>query len=84
MTRPNTPEDNKSLRLLREGGRELFEPGLDGGRGNAEQLGGAVHRQTAHIEQHGRYLQGQRLAPGRRVGEAQTAAFAQIALLAAH
>src|SRR5207237_10754481 len=36
--------------LFRSGGRDT------------QELGGAVHRETADVEQHGRYLQGQRLA----------------------
>src|SRR3954453_14094510 len=46
--------------------------------------GGAVHRQTAHIQQHGSHFQGQRLAAGGCVGEVQAAALAQGALLGAH
>src|SRR4051794_17675623 len=72
------------LRLLGVGGRELLQPGLDGGRGDTQELGGAVHGQAADIEQHGRHLQGQRLAAWGRVGEVQAATFAQIALLVAH
>src|SRR3954462_9493247 len=47
-------------------------------------LGGSVHRQTTDIEQHGRHLQGQRLAAGGCVSEVQAAGFAPVALLAAH
>jgi len=72
------------LRLLGVGGRELLEPGLDGGRGDAKELGGAVHRQATHIQQHRSRFQGQRLAAWGRVGEVQTAPLAQVALLVAH
>src|SRR3954454_16901458 len=72
------------LGLLGVGGRELLQPGLDGGGRDTEELGGAVHGQTTDIEQHGRHLQSQRFAAWGRVGEVQTAGFAQIALLVAH
>src|SRR5829696_1829424 len=63
---------------------ELLEPNLDGGCRDAQELGGAVHRQSADIEQHGRHLQGQRFAAWGRIGEIQAAGFAQVALLATH
>src|SRR3954471_23521683 len=54
-----------------------------GGR-DTEELGGAVHRETADIQQHGSHLQGQRFAAWGRVGEVQAAGFAPVALLVAH
>jgi hypothetical protein len=63
---------------------EALDPGLDAGRRHAQQLGGAVHRQPAQVEEHGRDLDPQRHAARRRVGEVQPAALAAVALLAAH
>src|SRR4051794_25827314 len=63
---------------------ELFDPGHDAGRGHARQLGGAVHRQPAQVEEHRRDLDPERHAARRRVGEVQPAGPAAVALLAAH
>src|SRR4051812_28323445 len=63
---------------------EALDPGLDAGRRHAEQLGGAVHRQPAQVEQHRLDLDPQRHAARRRVGEVQPARLAAVALLAAH
>jgi transposase len=64
--------------------REALDPGLHARRRHAQQLGGAVHRQPADVEQHGRHLHPQRHAARRRVGEVQPAGLAAVALLAAH
>ena len=50
----------------------------------SRQLGGAVHRQAADIEQNRSGLRRQRLAACGRVGECQTTRLAQVALLGAH
>src|SRR4051812_5604531 len=63
---------------------EALDPGLHRGRRHAEQLGGAVHRQPAQVQQHRLDLDPQRHATGRRVGEVQPAGLAPVALLAAH
>src|SRR3954463_920342 len=87
MPPPREPDHHRPafwLGLLRVGGRELLEPGLDRGCRDTQELGGAVHRQTAHIQQYGSHFQGQRLAAGGCVGEVQAAALAQVALLGAH
>src|SRR4051794_14446644 len=63
---------------------EALDPGLDAGRRHAEQLGGAVHRQPAQVQQHRLDLDPQRHAARRRVGEVQPAGLAAVALLAAH
>src|SRR5215212_8384351 len=72
------------LRLPGVGFREPLDPGLDGGRRHAEQLGGPVHRDAAQVEQHRLHLHPQRHPPRRRVGEVQAAGLAAVALLAAH
>src|SRR3954451_15014671 len=63
---------------------EALDPGLHAGRRHAEQLGGAVHRQAAQVQQHRLDLDPQRHAARRRVGEVQPARLAAVALLAAH
>src|SRR3954454_13682224 len=63
---------------------EALDPGLHRGRRHAEQLGGAVHRQPAQVQQQRLDLDPQRHATGRRVSEVQPARFAAVALLAAH
>src|SRR4051794_10577718 len=63
---------------------EALDPSLHRGRRDAEQLGGAVHRQPAQVQQHRLDLDPQRHATGRRVGEVQPAGLAPVALLAAH
>src|SRR4051794_965087 len=63
---------------------EALDPGLHAGRRDPEQLGGAVHRQAAQVQQHRLDLDPQRHAARRRVGEVQPAGLAQVALLAAH
>jgi hypothetical protein len=70
--------------LLGVGCGEALDPGHDGGRGHAQELGGAVHRQAADVEQDGQNLDPQRQAARRRVGEVQPAALAAVALPAAH
>jgi hypothetical protein len=72
------------LGLLRVHFREALDPGLHTGRRDPEQLGGAVHRQAAQVQQHRLDLDPQRHAARRRVGEVQPAGLAQVALLAAH
>src|SRR3954451_8615949 len=63
---------------------EALDPGLHAGRRHAQELGGAVHRQPAQVEQHRLDLDPQRHAARRRVGEVQPARLAAVALLAAH
>src|SRR4051812_3407773 len=63
---------------------EALDPGLHAGRRHPEQLGGAVHRQPAQVEEHRRDLDPERHAARRRVGEVQPAGPAAVALLAAH
>jgi hypothetical protein len=72
------------LGLLGVDFREALDPGLHARRRHAEQLGGAVHRQPAQVQQHRLELDTQRHATGRGVGEVQPAALAAVALLAAH
>src|SRR3954447_21178218 len=72
------------LRFLGVDFGEALDPGLHAGRRHAEQLGGAVHRQPAQVQQHRLELDPQRHATGRRVGEVQPAGLAPVALLAAH
>src|SRR3954467_6485743 len=63
---------------------EALDPGLHAGRRHAEQLGGAVHRRPAQVQQHRLDLDPERHAPGRRVGGVQPAGLAPVAPLAAH
>src|SRR4051794_16262607 len=63
---------------------EALDPGLHARRRHARQLGGAVHRQPAQVEEHRRDLDPERHAARRRVGEVQPAGPAAVALLAAH
>src|SRR3954453_21193538 len=63
---------------------EALDPGLHAGRRHAQELGGAVHRQPAQVEQHRLHLDPQRHAARRGVGEVQPARLAAVALLAAH
>src|SRR3954469_21686295 len=63
---------------------EALDPGLHARRRHAQQLGGAVHRQSAQVEEHRRDLDPERHAARRRVGEVQPAGPAAVALLAAH
>src|SRR3954452_24712069 len=63
---------------------EALDPGLHRGRRHAEQLGGAVHRRPAQVQQHRLDLDPQRHATGRRVGGVQPAGLAPVAPLAAH
>src|SRR3954452_21105826 len=63
---------------------EPLDPDHRAGGRDAQQLGGAVHRQATQVEQDGRDLDPQRQAARRRVGEVQPAALAAVALLAAH
>jgi hypothetical protein len=63
---------------------ELLDPGHHAGGRDPEQLGGAVHRQPAQVEQDGRDLDPQRHAARRGVGEVEPARLAAVALLAAH
>ena len=72
------------LGLVRVGGGELLQPSLDRRCRDTEQLGGAVHRQAADIQQDRGGLHGQRLAAGGRVGEVQATGLAPIPLLGAH
>src|SRR4051812_6877247 len=72
------------LRLLRVRFGELLDPGHHAGRRHPEQLGGAVHRQPAQVQEHGRDLDPQRHAARRGVGEVQPARPAAVALLAPH
>src|SRR3954469_409072 len=63
---------------------EALDPSLHRGRRHAEQLGGAVHRQPAQVQQHRLDLDPQRHPARRGVGEVQPARLAAVALLAAH
>src|SRR3954466_10975772 len=63
---------------------EALDPGLHARRRHAEQLGGAVPRQPAQVEEHRLDLEPERHAARRRVGEVQPAGPAAVALLAAH
>src|SRR4051795_8191881 len=63
---------------------EALDPGLHARRRHAQELGGAVHRQPAQVEEHRRDLDPERHAARRRVGEVQPARPAAVALLAAH
>src|SRR5437764_9498756 len=63
---------------------EALDPGLHAGRRHAQELGGAVHRQPAQVQQHRLDLDPQRHAARRGVGEVQPAGLAAVALLAAH
>src|SRR3954454_4508110 len=64
------------LGLLRVSFGELLDPGHHAGRRHPEQLGGAVHREAAQVEQHRRDLDPQRHPARRGVGEAEPAALA--------
>src|SRR5690348_5208541 len=72
------------LGLLRVSFGELLDPGHHAGRRHPEQLGGAVHRQPAQVEQHRRDLDPQRHAARRGVGEVQPAGLAAVALQPFH
>src|SRR4051812_15853181 len=72
------------LGLLRVSFGELLDPGHHAGRRHPEQLGGAVHREAAQVEQHRRDLDPQRHPARRGVGEVQPAGLAAVALLALH
>src|SRR5689334_7220630 len=63
---------------------ELLDPGHHAGRRHPEQLGGAVHRQPAQVQQHRRDLDPQRHAARRGVGEVQPAGLAAVALQPLH
>src|SRR3954447_19134092 len=63
---------------------EALDPSLHRGRRHAEQLGGAVHRQPAQVQQHRLDLDPERHPARRGVGEVQPARLAAVALLAAH
>src|SRR3954453_8916614 len=63
---------------------EALDPGLHRGCRHAEQLGGAVHRQPAQVQQNRLDLDPQRHDARRRVGEVQPSGLAQVALLAPH
>src|SRR3954465_4679462 len=63
---------------------EALDPSLHRGRRHAEQLGGAVHRQPAQVQQHRLHLDPERHPARRGVGEVQPARLAAVALLAAH
>src|SRR5690349_17795750 len=63
---------------------ELLDPGHHARRGHAQQLGRAVHRQAAQVEERRRDLDPARHAARRRVGEVQPARLAAVALLAPH
>src|SRR5215210_2139187 len=63
---------------------KLLDPAHHAGRGHPQELGGAVHRQAAHIQQDRHDLELKRHPARRRVGEVQPAALAAVALLAAH
>src|SRR3954467_10519453 len=63
---------------------EALDPSLHRGRRHAEQLGGAVHRQPAQVQQHRLDLDPERHPARRGVGEVQPARLAAVALLAPH
>src|SRR3954454_18713059 len=63
---------------------EALDPGLHTGRRDPEQLGGAVHRQPAQVQQHRLHLDPERHPARRGVGEVQPARLAAVALLAPH
>jgi hypothetical protein len=63
---------------------EALDPGLHAGRRDPQQLGGAVHRQPAQVQQHRLDLDPERHPARRGVGEVQPARLAAVALLAAH
>src|SRR3954451_6727849 len=80
-------DDDRStfrLGLLRVSFGELLDPGHPARGRDAQQLGGAVHRQPAQVQQHGRDLDPQRHAARRGVGEVQPAGLAAVALQALH
>src|SRR3954453_24190226 len=72
------------LRLLRVRFGELLDPGHHARGRDAEQLGGAVHRRPAQVQEHGRDFDPQRHSPGRRVGEVEPARLAAVTLQALH
>src|SRR3954451_8921038 len=72
------------LGLLRVSFGELLDPGHHTGGRHAQQLGGAVHRQPAQVEQDGRDLDPERHPARRRIGEVQPAGLAAVALQALH
>src|SRR4051812_27647989 len=72
------------LGLLRVSFGELLDPGHHAGRRHPEQLGGAVHREAAQVEQHRRDLDPQRHPARRGVGEVQPAGLAAVALQPLH
>src|SRR5690349_21139800 len=72
------------LGLLRVSFGELLDPGHHARGRDAQQLGGAVHRQPAQVEQHRRDLDPQRHAARRGVGEVEPAGLAAVALQPLH
>src|SRR3954449_769254 len=72
------------LGLLRVSFGELLDPGHHAGRRHPEQLGGAVHREAAQVEQHRRDLDPERHPARRGVGKVQPAGFAAVALQPLH
>jgi hypothetical protein len=80
-------DDDRStfrLGLLRVSFGELLDPGHDARGGDTQQLGGAVHRQPAQVQQHGRDLDPERHPARRGVGEVEPAGLAPVALQALH